>query len=225
MSMKRSSRHAHSRIAIGICFMATLAATTLPAAAQEDNPAATPVAETDLDERIAAIPPEELLDALRDTPVEDGLFPPEYEGVTIAPWDNELDSDLVGTLGGALVTTNGNMLGGYIVHPSEESATARFEELLIEEATPFEVETPTIPERVMVGDVPAWLINTDEIDDTLLVVLRIENVIVAGGVTPNYLTPVPEVPPPATPVSDSESVSVTEAVVAHLDRVTADLAP
>jgi hypothetical protein len=217
------------RRALAMIVMVTALAASAPsmatatAAAQEATPAASPAAPADLanlavlDERVGAIPPEELLEALLDTPVAPDLFPPEFADVRTEPWIDESDTDLDDVVGGVFVTSGDTLLGVYIVHPSEESATTRFENLLIEEATPFEVDQPTLPERVSVAGRPAWLINTDEIDGTSLVTLRVENVIVAGAVDPGFATPVPD--RAATPVSAAETLAVTEAVVNHLARV------
>lgn len=205
-----------------IAITALLSTPATLAGAQEATPAATPMAGESLDERIAAIPPEELLRALLGTPVATGTFPAEFGIVTTEPWEDEGDTDLDGTVGGVFVTSDDTLLGVYIVHPSEESATTRFEETLVEEATPFEVAEPTAPERVTVAGLPAWLINTDEIDGTTLCALRVENVILAGAVVPGFATPVAE-GTVATPASAAENLAVTEALIVHLDRVSQDI--
>lgn len=220
----RPRRRLLSHVAAGIVLLAALAFAMVPTGAQEASPAASPVAETDLDERIGAISPEKLLTALLETPVDEDLFPSQYPDVVTEPWEDESDTDLDGVVGGVLVTSGETLLGVYIIHPSEEAATTRFENLLIEEATPFEGEQPFPPERVTVAGLPAWQINTDGIDEEYLVTLRLENMLISGAVGPYFETPTDEAPA-ATPVSAAETLAVTEAIVSHLDAVTADLAP
>lgn len=222
----RSRRWPLSHLAAGIVLLAALAFTTLPIAAQEASPAASPVAETDLDERIGSIPPEELLAALLETPVDEDLFPSAYPDVATEPWEDESDTDLEGVVGGVLIVSGDDLLGVYIIHPSEESATARYEEGLIEDAAfaGFDEVTGELngPQRVTVDGLAAWQTATDD-GEPPLISLRVENVILSATVSPDFETPSDELPP-ATPVTGEETLALAVAIVDHLDRVSADLA-
>ena len=206
---------------IGVLLLTALALAPPPAVAQEASPAASPVAETDLDERIGAIPPEDLLAALLDTPVEADRFPGQYPDVGVEPWDDPDDTDLAGAVGGVLVTSGNTLLGVYIVHPSEESATARFEDALVSQAATSEGATPNL-ERVTVASIPAWQINPAGSGEATLVTLRVENVIVAGSVMPGF--DIPGVDLEGAAAASAEEVrDITAALVDHLDHVSTDL--
>lgn len=102
---------------------------------QSATPAATPVTddgpdfEPTLAERVAQVPPGTLLKALRTTPVNSTLFPADTPPVEPAVWDDFLDTDLEGTLGGVVFNTgydeNDNFLGvgAAIIHPDAASAS------------------------------------------------------------------------------------------------------
>lgn len=104
-------------------------------ARQSATPAATPVVYDGPDfgptlaERVARISPEELLGAIRSTPVTTPLFPADTPPIEPVVWDEFLDTDLVDTFGGVVFNTgydeNDNFLGVgvAIVHPDTESAS------------------------------------------------------------------------------------------------------
>ncbi len=213
------TRERHRLGLVGMLVLTALAVAT-PTAAQEASPAASPVAKTDLDERIGAIPPEDVFAALLDSPIEAEHFPAQYADVGVEPWDDADDADLDGVVGGVLVTSGNTLLGVYIVHPSEESATARFEDELVNQAASLEGEALDL-ERVTVAGLPAWQINPGAPGESTLVTLRIENVILAGTVVPGF--DIPGLDRHGAAASAEEVRDITAALVAHLDRVSTNL--
>ncbi len=119
-----------------------------------------------------------------------------------------------------LVTSGNTLLGVYIVHPSEESATARFEDELVNQAASLEGEALDL-ERVTVAGLPAWQINPGAPGESTLVTLRIENVILAGTVVPGF--DIPGLDRDEAAASAEEVREITAALVAHLDRVSMTL--
>ncbi len=205
---------------VGVLLLTALTVFTSPAAAQEASPAASPVAETDLDERIGAIPSEDLLATLLDSPIEAERFPEHYADVGVEPWDDPDDVDLEGVVGGVLVTSGNTLLGVFIVHPSEESATVRFEDELVNQAAASEAAAPNL-ERVTVAGLPAWQLNPPVPGESTLVTLRIENVIIAGTVVPGF--DIPGLDRSGAAATAEEVRDITAALVAHLDRVSMNL--
>lgn len=103
-------------------------------ARQAATPGATPIMDQGPDfgptlaDRVAQVRPEDLLQALRSTPVTSPLFPSDTPPIEPVAWDDESDTDLAGTLGGVVFNTgydeNDNFLGvgAAIIHPDAESA-------------------------------------------------------------------------------------------------------
>lgn len=111
-----------------------LLTTTL--ARQSGTPGATPVFEEEgpdfgptLEERVAQVAPETLLETLRTTPVTTPLFPSDTPPIEPVIWEEFGDTDLEGTLGGVVFSTgydeNDNFLGvgAAVVHPDAASAS------------------------------------------------------------------------------------------------------
>lgn len=104
---------AHARDAVMAQNLATPVAT----------PAGTPITDD----------PEALLDRLLRAPVETPLFPADTGRIRPAPWIDEGDTDLIGTVGGVLMQTgqdeNRNFIGPgvYIVFADERTAQARLD--------------------------------------------------------------------------------------------------
>lgn len=79
---------------------------------------ATPDAET----------PEAIVQRFRETSIVSPLFPRDAGELTIVDWVDDGDTDLVGTVGAFLVQGTGmkEPIGAFMVHPTVESAQARF---------------------------------------------------------------------------------------------------
>lgn len=89
------------------------------------------------------MPPEALFAALAETEVTSPLFPSDGGPYEIVPWEDEDDEDLTGTIGGLGMrdTAKGDdetaIIGVYIVHPTVESAEARFAEVMNQPEAPL----------------------------------------------------------------------------------------
>lgn len=99
-------------------------------AAQVATPAGV---DASLADRVGAIAPESLLDALLTTPITTPLVPGDLAGITASAWDDANDGDLAGAVGGVAfgVPTSGSevLAGNAIVHPDAGSAQASFQAL------------------------------------------------------------------------------------------------
>ena len=112
----------------------SLALLTLPPTVVNALAQATPEAE--------ALPPEQLFTALAETEVTTPLLPSDGGPYAIVPWEDDKDDDLTGTIGGLLMSdtskgdTDAAFIGAYIVHPTVESAEARFNEVMHDPEAP-----------------------------------------------------------------------------------------
>jgi hypothetical protein len=107
--------------------------TITTARAQVATPA--PDGTAGLVERVTAIDPDTLLEALLATPVTTPLVPRDTPEVEPVPWEDESDSDLAGAVGGVLFQTgfdandNPLVMATAIVVADGDAAAARFAEV------------------------------------------------------------------------------------------------
>lgn len=197
--------HMHRR---QFLYTATLAAaapmTIIPARAAE---VATPASgDTSLADRVAAVAPEALLEALLTTPVTTPLIPADLAGVTASAWDDTNDSDLAGAVGGVSFEESGGsgvLVANVIVQPDADTA------------------------RTMMGDVPGdaiaseflgmpWMTLVD--GDYAVSALQVGYVLMVGGSEAPYD---PDATPDAAASGKLQMRAIDNMVmlVDHLDDV------
>lgn len=111
---------------------------------------------------------EAVLDLLIRTPVNTPLFPADTGTIRPAPWLDECDTDLRGTVGGVLMQTgqdeNGNFIGPgvYIVFPDKTAAMARLDEQRAEAEEDFEGVDSEVGSIELSGNAGITIRNPDE---------------------------------------------------------------
>lgn len=194
-------------------YTATLAAAApmaiIPArAAQEATPAGTGAS---LADRVGAIAPEALLEALITTPVTTPLVPTDLAGITASVWDDTNDNDLAGAVGGVTfgVPTSGSevLAGNAIVQPDADTARASLQGLPAEALTSEFLGLP-------------WI--TLGYDDYAVSVVQANYLILGGGVEAPYD---PEAIPDAATGRKLQMRAIDNMMmlVDHLDDVLASL--
>lgn len=118
---------------------------------------------------------ESLLDRLLEAPVRTPLFPADTGRIQPAPWIDEGDTDLIGTVGGVLMQTgqdeNRNFIGPgvYLVFPDAGAALARLDASIAEAEEDFEgVETQAT--SIDMAGYPGFTISSPDSTVTLLAV-------------------------------------------------------
>lgn len=147
-------------------------------------------------DRVTAIAPEAMLEALLSTPVTTPLVPRDTPEVEPVPWEDESDSDLDGAVGGVLFQTgfddddNPLVMATAIVADDADAAAARFAEV-----GPAEIQE--------LYGLPFFV---QDFGDYAVAVVRVGYLLLAGGA---------EAPEEDAPIVDGTAASATPAPKPH----------